>query len=100
MVSGSSGIGPGAALAPAAAGAKVVVAARREAECRELVDEVKARGGEAAFARVDVLIPDRREGRARWGRLDCAVNSACINEDVTPLAGADDAVFERMTAVR
>ncbi|WP_438003294.1 hypothetical protein WME89_30900 [Sorangium sp. So ce321] len=38
-MSGSSGIGPGAALALAAAGAKVVVAARREAECRELVDE-------------------------------------------------------------
>ncbi|XXT21074.1 SDR family NAD(P)-dependent oxidoreductase [Sorangium sp. So ce429] len=66
-MSGSSGIGPGAALALAAAGAKVVAAARREAECRELVDEVKARDGEAAFARVDVLIPDRREGRGALG---------------------------------
>ncbi|WP_437662008.1 SDR family NAD(P)-dependent oxidoreductase [Sorangium sp. So ce1182] len=66
-MSGSSGIGPGAALALAAAGAKVVVATRRGAECRELVDEVKARCGEAAFARVDVLIPDRRGGRGAPG---------------------------------
>ncbi|MGK3987300.1 SDR family NAD(P)-dependent oxidoreductase [Sorangium sp. So ce136] len=43
VVGGSSGIGRAAALALAAAGAKVVVAARREAECRAVASEALAR---------------------------------------------------------
>ncbi|WP_437630318.1 glucose 1-dehydrogenase [Sorangium sp. So ce854] len=104
VVGGSSGIGRGAALALAAAGARVVVAARREAESREVVGEIEARGGEAMFVRVDVTVPGEVEALVattveRWGRLDCAVNSAGINEDMVPITEADDAVFDRMMAV-
>ncbi|WP_434041559.1 MULTISPECIES: glucose 1-dehydrogenase [Sorangium] len=104
VVGGSSGIGRGAALALAAAGARVVVAARREAESREVVGEIEVRGGAAVFARVDVTVPAEVEALVatvveRWGRLDCAVNSAGINEDVVPITEADDAVFDRMMAV-
>lgn len=104
VVGSSSGIGRASALALAAAGAKVFVAARREAECKAVVDEIQAAGGEAASARVDVTAPGEVEAlvakvAARWGRLDCAVNSAAIVEDFVPITEADDAVFDRMMAV-
>ncbi|AUX42697.1 short-chain dehydrogenase [Sorangium cellulosum] len=104
VVGGSSGIGRGAALALAAAGARVVVAARREAECRGVADAIRASGGEAVAARVDVAVPGDIEALVataveRWGRLDCAVNSAGISEDFMPIADADDATFDRMMAV-
>ena len=61
VVGGSSGIGRAAALALAAAGAKVVVAARREAECRAVASEAVAVGGEAippvAVIQRDALVP-------------------------------------------
>jgi NAD(P)-dependent dehydrogenase (short-subunit alcohol dehydrogenase family) len=104
VVGSSSGLGRATAIALAAAGAKVGVAARREAEGRAVVDEIRAAGGDAAFTRVDVTVPAEVEALIaatveRWGRLDCAVNSAGISEDFAPLADADDAVFDRMMAV-
>ncbi|MDA1298435.1 MAG: glucose 1-dehydrogenase [Chloroflexi bacterium] len=77
----SSGIGRATALVMAKHGAKVVVAARRAAECESLVDEIRAAGGEASFIRADVT----QESQVRamidfavsaFGRLDCAVNNA------------------------
>ncbi|WP_437752289.1 glucose 1-dehydrogenase [Sorangium sp. So ce1389] len=104
VVGGSSGIGRAAALALAAAGAKVVVAARREAECRAVASEAADLGGEATSARVDVTSADDVQALVaatveRWGRLDCAVNSAGISEDFVPITDADDAVFDRMMGV-
>ncbi len=104
VVGGSSGLGRASAVALAAAGAKVVVAARREAEGQAVVQEILATGGVAAFVRVDVTSPAAVEALVaatvdRWGRLDCAVNSAGISEDFVPIAEADDAVFDRMMTV-
>jgi NAD(P)-dependent dehydrogenase (short-subunit alcohol dehydrogenase family) len=104
VVGGNSGLGRASALALAEAGAKVMVAARREAECRAVVAEIEAAGGEAAFERVDVTSSAEVEAlvaatAARWGRLDCAVNSAGISEDMGPITDADDGVFDRMMAV-
>ena len=45
----SSGIGRAAAEAFAQKGARVVVAARRESELAELVEQITAAGGEAAY---------------------------------------------------
>jgi NAD(P)-dependent dehydrogenase (short-subunit alcohol dehydrogenase family) len=104
VVGGSSGLGRASALALAAAGAKVVVAARREEESHAVVAQITASGGEAFFHRVDVKVPAEVEALvaatvARWGRLDCAVNSAGISEDIVPITEADDAVCDRMMAV-
>lgn len=77
----SSGIGYVTAKLFAAEGAKVVVGARREAELAQLVDEIKAAGGEAVAVTGDV----REEAYAKalvdkavqtWGRLDIAFNNA------------------------
>ena len=50
----SSGIGYGIALALAAQGAKVIVAARRMDKLKTLVDEIKKAGGEATAVEMDV----------------------------------------------
>ena len=77
----SSGIGRATAQVMAREGAKVVVAARREAESQETVRLIKDAGGEASFVRVDVTDESQVEamvGHAvdTYGRLDCAFNNA------------------------
>ena len=54
----SSGIGRATALSFSAAGAKVVLAARREAELEALAAEIRERGGEATHIRTDVTRAD------------------------------------------
>lgn len=83
VTGGSTGIGRATALAFAAAGAKVVIAARRIAEGEEVVAQIKAAGGEASFIQTDVskatavqaLISQIVE---RYGQLDCAFNNAGV----------------------
>src|SRR5689334_8291158 len=104
VVGGSSGLGRASALAFATAGAKVVVAARREAECQAMVAEIAAAGGVAITIPVDVTVAAQVEALvaqtvARFGRLDCAVNSAGTNEDFGPITDADEGVFDRMMAI-
>jgi len=77
----SSGIGRATAKLFAAEGAKVVVAARREAELASLVAEIKADGGEAIALAGDVtseafnqqLVATAVEA---YGKLDIAYNNA------------------------
>lgn len=83
VIGGTSGIGKAAALAMATAGAKVVVAGRRENEGREVVEAIEKLGGEALFVKTDVsLEADVKSlvGRtiATFGRLDFAFNNAGI----------------------
>lgn len=104
VVGGNSGLGRATALAFGAAGAKVVVAARREAESRAVVEEIQRAGGEATYVPVDVTVGSQVEALvaatvARWGRLDCAVNSAGIVEDFGPITETDEGVFDRMMAI-
>ncbi len=77
----SSGIGRATALLFAAEGARVVVAARRQAELERLVAEIHAQGGQAAALAGDVQ--DERYAEAlvalaveRFGGLDIAFNNA------------------------
>jgi NAD(P)-dependent dehydrogenase (short-subunit alcohol dehydrogenase family) len=77
----SSGIGRAAVVRFAAEGATVVAAARRVERLEQVVDEVRAAGGEAVALRCDVTDEDsvRRAIDAtveRFGRLDCAFNNA------------------------
>jgi nucleoside-diphosphate-sugar epimerase len=54
VVGATSGIGRATAVAFAEAGAKVVAAGRSEEQGAEVVREIEAAGGEAAFVRTDV----------------------------------------------
>ena len=81
VVGATSGIGRATAVAFSAAGAKVVVAGRREEEGADVVKEIEAAGGEASFVRTDVTSEDQVAALMdaaveTYGGLDCAFNNA------------------------
>ena len=81
VTGGNSGIGRAAALALAHAGARVIVAARREPEGAAVVADIEAAGGGAVFVQTDVAkeadVERMVETALRaYGRLDIAFNNA------------------------
>ncbi len=94
----SSGIGWATALTLAAAGAKVVASARRQERGRELIQAIKARGGEATWVTADMQSEQDIEALcqsaiATYGRLDCAFNNAGAGA-MNPLANTPNAEYE------
>jgi 3-oxoacyl-[acyl-carrier protein] reductase len=87
VVTGASqGIGRETALALAAAGAKVAVAARNEEKLKALVGEISAAGGIALAVRMDVADAEQvkagfKQVVEKFGRLDILVNNAAITRD-------------------
>jgi NAD(P)-dependent dehydrogenase (short-subunit alcohol dehydrogenase family) len=89
------GIGRGEALLLAAEGARVVVndvggdwdgTGRDERPASQVVEEIRAAGGEAEAQHDDISQPDGAAGALRlaldtWGRLDALVNNAGILRD-------------------
>ena len=85
----SSGLGVTFAEALSAAGANVVVAARREDRLSSLVDRLEAAGGSALAVKCDVADPDQVEAVVeaacqRYGRVDIMVNNAGTAGDGGP----------------
>jgi NAD(P)-dependent dehydrogenase (short-subunit alcohol dehydrogenase family) len=83
VTGGSAGIGRATALAFAAEGARVAIAARRAIESEAVVKEIAALGGEAVFIQTDISQSAQVERMVkttvdRWGRLDCAFNNAGV----------------------
>jgi NAD(P)-dependent dehydrogenase (short-subunit alcohol dehydrogenase family) len=79
----TSGIGRETARAFARAGARVVVAGRREERLAELVSEIEGRGGQALAVRTDVAEQEQvenlvRQTVERFGRIDVLVNNAGV----------------------
>ncbi|MGQ0845725.1 MAG: SDR family NAD(P)-dependent oxidoreductase [Sporichthyaceae bacterium] len=77
----SSGLGAGFAVALAAVGAKVVVAARRLDRLEEVVDAIRGDGGEAFAVACDVASPEDcaavvAAAVAEFGSVDVLVNNA------------------------
>ncbi|TIU46429.1 MAG: SDR family oxidoreductase [Mesorhizobium sp.] len=79
----SSGIGAGIARELGAAGAKVMLGARRTDRLEALAEEITAHGGEARISGLDVT--DRNDvaafaeaARQAWGRVDVIVNNAGV----------------------
>jgi len=91
VTGGTSGIGRDAAVLFAKAGAKAVVAGRREAEGKETIDLIRAAGGDGLFVKTDVsraadvraLVQKTVE---KFGRLDVAFNNAGIEGSWSPIA--------------
>src|ERR1700726_3093035 len=87
VTGGTSGIGKAGALALAKAGAKVVVAGRRENEGQAVVQTIEKTGGKALFVKTDVsretdvkALVDKTV--ATFGRLDIAFNNAGIEGQI------------------
>jgi NADP-dependent 3-hydroxy acid dehydrogenase YdfG len=79
----SSGIGQGTAVALAAAGARVIVSARRAERLQELIAEIQAAGGDATPIPGDVTDEQFatsvvEQTVSDFGRLDILVNAAGV----------------------
>src|SRR5207245_4056339 len=91
VTGGTSGIGRDTAVLFAKAGAKVVVAGRRESEGKETIDLVRAAGGDGLFVKTDVSKATEVEALVRktvekFGRLDVAFNNAGIEGSFSHVA--------------
>ena len=101
VTGGTSGIGRDTAVLFAKAGAKVVVAGRREAEGKETIDLIRAAGGEALFVKTDVsqaaevaaLVQKTVE---KFGRLDIAFNNAGIEGAWIPITEQSEEDWDRV----
>jgi NAD(P)-dependent dehydrogenase (short-subunit alcohol dehydrogenase family) len=104
VTGGTSGIGRDTAVLFAKAGAKVVVAGRREVEGEETVELIRAAGGDGLFVKTDVskaagvetLIQKVVE---RFDRLDIAFNNAGIENAVTPIIRQSEEDFDRTISI-
>jgi NAD(P)-dependent dehydrogenase (short-subunit alcohol dehydrogenase family) len=101
VTGGTSGIGRETAVLFAEAGAKVVVAGRREAEGKQVVDQIRSAGGEGLFVRTDVskaadaqaLLQKTLE---KFGRLDTAFNNAGIEGNWMPMIDISEEEWDRV----
>jgi len=97
----SSGIGLATARAFAARGANVVLAARRDDELTEAVDQITAGGGKASFVKTDVSVASDAERMVAYtietfGRLDYAVNNAGTEGELAPVEDLSEEVWDRV----
>jgi NAD(P)-dependent dehydrogenase (short-subunit alcohol dehydrogenase family) len=105
VVTGASrGIGYHTAKAFAAAGAHVVAVARTVGGLEELDDEIKATGGAATLAPLDLKDFEGidRLGAAifeRWKKLDILFANAAILGQLSPLAHVSPKVWDNVIAV-
>jgi NAD(P)-dependent dehydrogenase (short-subunit alcohol dehydrogenase family) len=98
----SRGIGEAIARRFAAEGARVALAARDEAACQRIVDEIRAAGGDAIAVGCDVTLAVSVSSAiasiaARWSRIDILVNNAGLGGP-TPLDDSDDARWNAILA--
>jgi dehydrogenase/reductase SDR family protein 4 len=102
IVTGSSrGIGRAIAELFAEAGGKVVISGRNQGPCDEVVDAIRAKGGEAIAVTARISDQAQLENlvartRQEWGRIDVLVCNAAINPHYGSLADLSDQAFERM----
>jgi len=100
VTGGTSGIGREASVLFAKAGAKVVVAGRRENEGNETIDLIRAAGGDGLFVKADVsraaevatLVQKTVE---KFGRLDVAFNNAGIEGAWIPIVEQSEEDWDR-----
>ena len=107
LVSGASqGIGRACALALAAAGARVALAARNEDKLNQVTAEIAAKGGSAAVFTLDIASEESIKACAKaaishFGAVEILVNNAGITRDTLALrmkrADWDDVLHTNLT---
>lgn len=104
VTGGASGIGRAAALSFAREGARVTVSDVDATGGEQTVADIRQAGGDAQFVKADISKSADVEALigkvvAAYGRLDCAFNNAGIEIEHLPLAGSDEATFDRIMSV-
>lgn len=105
LVTGAaSGIGRAAALAFARAGARLTIADIDVAGAEETQAMIAQAGGTVRFVKTDIANAAEVEALINgivdaYGRLDCAFNNAGIEIEHLPLAGSDEATFDKIMNV-
>ncbi len=101
LVTGASrGIGAATAKALAAAGAHVILVARKVKALEAVEDEIHAAGGTSTIAPLDLTEPDSVTRLAtaiagRWDKLDILVLSAAYLPELTPVAQIEPKQFNQ-----
>ena len=100
----ASGIGRASALLFAEEGARVVVADWDAAKGEEVAREVKGKGGEAKFVKVDVSRAEDVQMMVNaavgsYGRLDVLFNNAGVEGEQAPTADCTLENFDRVIAI-
>jgi NAD(P)-dependent dehydrogenase (short-subunit alcohol dehydrogenase family) len=101
LVTGASrGIGRATAEALAAAGARVVLSSRKQADLDEAVEGIAASGGDALAVAANAGEPDQAEACVRatvahFGGIDILVNNAATNPYMGPAAGIDLSRYDK-----
>ena len=88
VTGGSKGIGRATALKFGQEGARVIIWDINEEDGEAVVEEIKSRGGEASFARVDTTRSEEVQSAAaavrdQYGQIDILINNAGITRDAT-----------------
>jgi len=104
VTGGTSGIGRDTAVLFAKAGAKVVVAGRREQAGEETVELIRAAGGDGLFVKTDVSKASEVETLVqkvveRFGHLDLAFNNAGIEGPLAPIVRQAENDWDQVIAV-
>lgn len=104
ITGGTSGIGRETGVLFAKAGAKVVIAGRREQEGQETVDLVRAAGGDGLFLKTDVTKASEVEALVqktveKFRRLDIAFNNAGIEGAWVPIVRQSEQDWDRTIEV-
>ena len=101
ITGGTGGIGRAAAVALAAAGARIVITGRRREAGEETLTLVREAGGEGVFIRSDITQAADVDAAVQfavdtWGRIDIAFNNAGVEQQVLSLADDTEDNFEHV----
>ena len=105
LVTGASrGIGRAVSLALSAAGAHVIITARRPSALEDLDDEIQDNGGTATLLELDLRDTDNVDAIGptlyqRWGKLDILIGNAGVLGPLSPLNHITEAAWAEVLAI-